>query len=78
MLSKETENYSQILAELKAVVRESRQKAILSANAHLLNLYWEIGQTISEQVRQADWGAKTIEKLANDLRSEFPDIVLLP
>lgn len=74
MLPKETENYSQVLADLKASVRESRQKAILSANSHLLNLYWKIGQTISEQVRQANWGAKIIEKLANDLRSEFPDM----
>lgn len=74
MLSKEIENYSQVLADLKASVRESRQKAILSANSHLLNLYWKIGQTISEQVKQANWGAKIIEKLANDLRSEFPDM----
>lgn len=59
---------------MKTAVRESRQKAILSANAHLLNLYWKIGQAISQQVKEANWGTKIIEKLADDLLSEFPDM----
>lgn len=70
----QTENYISVLDDLKTTVRESRQKAILSANAHLLNLYWKIGQAISQQVKEANWGSKIIEKLADDLRSEFPDM----
>jgi predicted nuclease of restriction endonuclease-like (RecB) superfamily len=37
-------------------------------------MYWEIGNTISQQEISEGWGAKTVEKLANDLKSEFPDI----
>lgn len=66
--------YIDILNQLKNKVKETHQKAILSANAQLLTLYWSIGKTVSEQVRKANWGAKIIEKLAHDLRSEFPDM----
>lgn len=70
----EQDNYAQILNSLKTAVRESRQKAVLAVNTQLLTLYWNIGNTVSQQVQQANWGSKTVEKLANDLRSEFPDM----
>lgn len=70
----EQDNYAQILNSLKSAVRESRQKAVLAVNTQLLTLYWNIGNTVSQQVQQANWGSKTVEKLANDLRSEFPDM----
>lgn len=70
----ELDNYTQILATLKETVRQSRHKAILAANAHMLHLYWQIGHTVSQEARQHNWGAKIIEKLAHDLRSEFPDM----
>jgi predicted nuclease of restriction endonuclease-like (RecB) superfamily len=70
----ELDNYPQILATLKETVRQSRHKAILAANAHMLHLYWKIGHTVSQEAKQHNWGAKIIEKLANDLRSEFPDM----
>ncbi|WP_337045212.1 PDDEXK nuclease domain-containing protein [Emticicia sp. 17c] len=74
MLFKEGENYIQVLNDLKATVRNSRHKALLSVNAELLSLYWTIGDIISRQIKQANWGSKTLEKLAIDLRSEFPDM----
>lgn len=74
MLFKEGENYIQVLNDLKATVRNSRHKALLSVNAELLSLYWTIGEIISRQIKQANWGSKTLEKLAIDLRSEFPDM----
>lgn len=66
--------YIQILDHIKKQVRESRQKAFLLANTQLLTLYWNIGKVVSEQAKKANWGARVIEKLAQDLRNEFPDM----
>lgn len=68
------DDYAQILNNLKTAIKESRQKAVLAVNTQLLTLYWTIGNTVSQQVQQANWGSKTVEKLASDLRSEFPDM----
>lgn len=70
----ETNNYPAVLAELKQVVKQARQKAVFAANEQMLKLYWSIGQMVSVQSKQNQWGNKIIEKLANDLRSEFPDM----
>jgi predicted nuclease of restriction endonuclease-like (RecB) superfamily len=37
-------------------------------------IYREIGLTIANQEREAGWGAKIVEKLSIDLRSEFEDM----
>lgn len=68
------ETYTQILDGIKAEIRQSRLKAILSANAYMLALYWRIGKTIQEQQERANWGDKVTERLADDLKREFPDM----
>ncbi|TAG25956.1 MAG: DUF1016 domain-containing protein [Burkholderiales bacterium] len=67
-------NYSQWLTELKALIRSSRVKASLAVNRELVLLYWRIGSEIIARQAQQGWGAKVIEQLAHDLRSEFPDM----
>ncbi len=68
------EAYPQILEGIKTEIRQARIKAVLSANAHMLALYWQIGKTILEQQEKANWGDKVTERLANDLKREFPDM----
>jgi predicted nuclease of restriction endonuclease-like (RecB) superfamily len=67
-------NYGNILLTLKEKIRQARLRASIAVTAELLNVYWEIGNTISQQEILEGWGAKIVEKLANDLKSEFPDI----
>ena len=74
MTNNETITYSSILLRLKEKIRTARQKAILVVNNHLLSTYWEIGHTIAKQEQQAGWGGKVIEKLASDLKAEFPEM----
>ena len=45
-----------------------------TVNTQLLQLYWEIGNTISQQEEAEGWGAKIVDSLAKDLKTEFPDI----
>lgn len=73
MSAKLPDTYRQILEELKGKIREARLKAVITANAQLLTIYWEIGQSIAEQEKQKGWGAKVVDQLARDLRVEFPD-----
>ena len=37
-------------------------------------LYWQIGRDILARQAQQGWGAKVIERLAQDLRAAFPDM----
>lgn len=66
-------NYINTIAKLKAQIKQSRIKAALRANEVLLDLYWEIGQTFLLMQQQEGWGAKVIDKIAVDLKTDFPD-----
>ncbi|MFH1842670.1 MAG: DUF1016 N-terminal domain-containing protein, partial [bacterium] len=37
-------------------------------------LYWQIGREIIARQETVGWGGKVIERLANDLRREFPEM----
>jgi len=65
--------YLSVLKSLKTKIRNARLKAAITVNRELLELYWEIGNAISQQQQQEGWGTKVIEKLAVDLKLAFPD-----
>ncbi len=73
-MSLQQNKYQQILNGLKDKIRQARFKAALTANAQLLAIYWEVGQTILDQQKEEGWGAKVIDNLAFDLKLEFPDM----
>lgn len=66
--------YSDLLKEIKRKVLSSQFKAAIAVNKELIKLYWEIGNTVYQKQLKEGWGSKTIEKLAKDLKSIFPDI----
>lgn len=65
-------NYQNWLANLKARIQTSQQRAVLAVNSELVLLYWHIGQEILARQAIEGWGAKVIEQLAKDLTAEFP------
>ncbi len=67
-------DYPQFLAEIKARIASARTRAVLAVNSELITLYWEIGHEILERGQREGWGAKVIDRLAADLRREFPDM----
>lgn len=67
-------SYHIILNSLKEKIRLARQKAAIAVNTELLAVYWEIGYVIAQQETIEGWGAKTVEKLSKDLKTEFPDM----
>lgn len=64
--------YAKILKEIKEKIKSSQLKAAVAVNRELIKLYWEIGRVILEKKEKEGWGAKTIEKLARDLKISFP------
>lgn len=66
--------YADWLAELKNRIHAAQQRATLAVNHELLMLYWQIGNDILARQAEQGWGAKVIDRLAEDLRAAFPDM----
>ncbi len=67
-------NYADLLVAVKRRVQEAQVRAVLAVNSELVLLYWDIGNRILGEQDQSGWGAKVIDRLAQDLRSSFPDM----
>ncbi len=68
------ERYEAFLTTLKSHIRNAQVRAALAVNNELMLLYWKIGKEILTRQQQEAWGSKVIERLAKDLKHEFPDM----
>ncbi len=68
------DGYDDFFRNLKERIRSTQVKAALAVNRELVLLYWQIGREILQRQQEEGWGAKVIERLARDLRLEFPDM----
>jgi predicted nuclease of restriction endonuclease-like (RecB) superfamily len=66
--------YADWLGDIKTQIHEAQQRAAQALNLHLVFLYWKIGRAILDQQEQQGWGAKIIDRLADDLRRNFPEM----
>jgi predicted nuclease of restriction endonuclease-like (RecB) superfamily len=66
--------YIDFLNQVKSDIQQTQLRAAFSVTHELTNLYWRIGKKLSEKVADEIWGAKTIERFANDITSSFPNI----
>ncbi len=67
-------DYAEWLGSLKQRIAGARQKTILAANQEQIQLYHDIGSDILKRQNKEGWGAKVIDQISSDLRSEFPDM----
>ena len=67
-------DYADWLRELKTRIHSAQQRASLAVNRELVMLYWQIGRDILARQHKEGWGAKVIERLAQDLRNAFPEM----
>lgn len=49
-------------------------RVALAVNRELVLLYWQIGREILQRQQMEGWGGKVIQRLAQDLKREFPDV----
>ena len=64
--------YAAFLAETKSQIRQRQFQALRVVNHELLDLYWWLGENISQRQAAQGWGKAVVESLARDLQAEFP------
>lgn len=59
-------------AFVNSLIERYRSSAIAMVNTTALQMYWEIGQYISLQLKSARWGMKVVGDLADYLKRQSP------
>ncbi len=68
------QTYAALLATIKERIQSAQVRAALAVNRELVLLYWGIGKEILARQREEGWGSKVVDRLAKDLRAEFPQM----
>lgn len=66
--------YRILLGDIKNRIRQAQTKAMLSVNAEMIALYWDIGRMIEQRQQSEGWSAAVIPHLSKDLRNELPEV----
>ena len=66
--------YGELLGEIKSRIRTAQYDALRAVNKELIGLYWNIGELIVQRQQGETWGRSVVEKLAADVRADFPGI----
>jgi predicted nuclease of restriction endonuclease-like (RecB) superfamily len=56
--------------EITALISAARQRAVQAVNTTLIELYWQVGQTISRKIGQAQWGGVVAQLAAHLARTQ--------
>ena len=60
--------------EIVAIIEQSRQRAFRAVNRELIEMYWQIGQYISEKVKSNAWGRSIVTEFASFVQSKYVGI----
>ncbi|MFH1490464.1 MAG: PDDEXK nuclease domain-containing protein [Pseudomonadota bacterium] len=73
--AKKTPSFPEILPEIRKLIESSRRYAASTANLVLVNLYWNIGRIITEDIqknmKRAGYGKQLIQELSDSLCKEY-------
>jgi hypothetical protein len=67
-------DYARLLGEIKERIRTAQYAALRAVNRELAGLYWDIVRTVVGRHEGKSWGKAVVERLATDLRAEFPGV----
>lgn len=67
-------NQQQNFSEIVLMIRQAQYNAAKTVNKEMINLYWNIGQYISNQLDTAKWGESVVKELAVYLARNEPDL----
>ena len=60
--------------EIVTIIEQARQKAFRAVNRELIEMYWQIGQYISEKVKSNAWGKSVVQEFASFVQSKYVGI----
>lgn len=66
--------YIRLITDLKQSIIQSRYVAARLANKEQLLLYFKTGKMLSEKIAAEKWGAKILERIAEDLQKQLPGL----
>jgi len=61
-------------SEILDLIKDAQYQVVTTTNQSLIQLYWAIGQAISNRLKNSEWGKKTIEQLASFIQSQRPGL----
>jgi predicted nuclease of restriction endonuclease-like (RecB) superfamily len=66
--------YDELLGQIKERIGSAQLRASVAVNHEMIVLYWQIGRDILSRQEHEGWGTKVIDRLASDLRRDYPDM----
>lgn len=63
-----------VFSEVLQHIQQARHKIFSQANTALIDLYWQIGLTISHKVQSEAWGKGVVTELAHFIAHNAPDV----
>lgn len=60
--------------DVVTLIQSTRSKVMRVANTALIDLYWQIGDYISQRIAAAEWGDGVILQLADYIAKNYPEI----
>ena len=64
----------QQFVEIRSLIVQARENSFKAVNAELINLYWNIGQYISNKIRTSEWGNSIVNNLSDYLKRTEPEV----
>jgi predicted nuclease of restriction endonuclease-like (RecB) superfamily len=61
-------------SEVIKLIEAARQKSFQAVNTALIDLYWQIGETISRKTKSAEWGDGIVNQLADYIAQTQPGL----
>ena len=76
IMSKEIETYKQKddFAQVLQIIEQRRSQAVQAVNHASLLTAWEVGAFVSDRIKNAQWGAKVVQQLAEYIHTQNPTL----
>ncbi len=60
--------------QIISLIQSAKEKAFLTVNTILIDLYWNIGEYISKKIKSAQWGESIVLELAGFILQKYPEL----
>ena len=67
----QNKDFKNFIKEIKQKIYSAKNKAILSANRLMIELYFDIGKEIVNRQEKYGWGKSIVEQMSKELKDEF-------
>lgn len=74
MLEKTIPSTEDAFAKVYSMIAEAQSRAWQQVNKTLIELYWNIGQFVNEQVETSGWGKSVVEEMAKYIAFKKPSM----